>query len=249
MAQDLRDRTGSARRRRSSRRRAIPSPITALDPAARDLEGYLFPETYPLPRAHRRGAARPADGGPVRARVRRRSCGRPPKRSGLTVRQAVTLASIVEKEAARAGRAAARRRRLRESPAHRHGAAVRSDGHLRARSARASTPATCAATISTFDSPVQHLSLSGPAARPDCVAGPRVARGGGASRAGRLSVLRQPQRRLARVRADARGAQPQRAEVSGAVLQGSEAGRAERRQGQERASALPTSASGASTSK
>src|SRR6185436_18015794 len=33
-----------------------------------------------------------------------------------------------------------------------------------------------------------------------------------------LRVLRQPERRLARVRAHARGAQPQRAEVSGAVL-------------------------------
>jgi Fe-S cluster assembly ATP-binding protein len=33
-----------------------------------------------------------------------------------------------------------------------------------------------------------------------------------------LPLLRQPQRRVARVRADARRAQPQRAEVSGAVL-------------------------------
>ena len=27
-----------------------PAPIRELDPAAKDLEGYLFPETYALPR-------------------------------------------------------------------------------------------------------------------------------------------------------------------------------------------------------
>ena len=40
----------SARRATSSRPRATPSLIKELDPEAGDLEGYLFPETYPLPR-------------------------------------------------------------------------------------------------------------------------------------------------------------------------------------------------------
>ena len=77
-----------------------PAAIRALDPAATDLEGYLFPDTYALPR--RTDAATlvhqmvsgfervftPA----LRAAAAARN---------LTVRQAVTLASIVEKETAR----------------------------------------------------------------------------------------------------------------------------------------------------
>jgi peptidoglycan lytic transglycosylase G len=78
-----------------------PTPIRALDPAAGDLEGYLFPETYALPRhadasklvrqmADRFEHVFTPD---LRAAAQSR---------GLTVRQAVTLASIVEKETARA---------------------------------------------------------------------------------------------------------------------------------------------------
>jgi UPF0755 protein len=76
------------------------SPIRALDPAARDLEGYLFPETYPLSRhADARGIVRlmtdafdRALSPELRAAARAR---------GLSIRQLVTLASIVEKETAR----------------------------------------------------------------------------------------------------------------------------------------------------
>lgn len=74
-----------------------PSAIRDLDPAARDLEGYLFPETYALPR-----------GTPARDVVARMvtafmTAFDPELRAaaaaeGLTVRQAVTLASLVEKE-------------------------------------------------------------------------------------------------------------------------------------------------------
>jgi len=77
------------------------SAIQALDPAARDLEGYLFPDTYSLPR--RAPASRA-----VRAMVERfQQVVTPEVRAaaearGLTVRQLVTLASIVEKETARA---------------------------------------------------------------------------------------------------------------------------------------------------
>jgi UPF0755 protein len=78
-----------------------PAPIKALDPAARDLEGYLFPETYLLPR--RSDAARLV--GLMTERfehVFTPELVRAAAARGLTARQAVTLASIVEKEASRA---------------------------------------------------------------------------------------------------------------------------------------------------
>lgn len=73
--------------------------IHDLDPAARDLEGYLFPETYSLPRNTPAaelvaqmvaGFKRAFDEG-LRAAA---------AADGLTVRQVVTLASLVEKETA-----------------------------------------------------------------------------------------------------------------------------------------------------
>ena len=76
------------------------APVRALDPAAHDLEGYLFPETYALPR--RTEAAKL-----VRLMVERFEHEFSPEMRqsadarGLSVRQAVTLASIVEKETAR----------------------------------------------------------------------------------------------------------------------------------------------------
>jgi UPF0755 protein len=74
--------------------------IRDLDPAAPDLEGYLFPETYAMPRhvpASRLIAAmvdrfRAVFDDQSRARA---------ATGGLTVRQVVTLASLVEKETAR----------------------------------------------------------------------------------------------------------------------------------------------------
>jgi peptidoglycan lytic transglycosylase G len=77
-----------------------PSPVTAFDPEAGDLEGYLFPETYSLPRGT--AASRL-----VRLMVDRFEEAFPPAlrqaaaAHGLTVRQAVTLASLVERETAR----------------------------------------------------------------------------------------------------------------------------------------------------
>jgi UPF0755 protein len=77
-----------------------PSPIAAVDPAARDLEGYLFPETYSLSR--RMSAA-----DLVRQMAGRFLASWTPELGdraaslGLTVRQVVTLASLVEKETAR----------------------------------------------------------------------------------------------------------------------------------------------------
>lgn len=74
------------------------SLIMDLDPAARDLEGYLFPETYSLPRH-----AQASD--LVRMMVRRfREVFTPlvPEIREITVREVVTLASIVEKETGKA---------------------------------------------------------------------------------------------------------------------------------------------------
>jgi UPF0755 protein len=73
-----------------------PTPIQALDPQATDLEGYLFPETY----AMRRGTTAAAlvaqmvnlftrTYAPIEEAA---------KALGLTVRQTVTLASLIEKE-------------------------------------------------------------------------------------------------------------------------------------------------------
>jgi len=78
-----------------------PSLVRAIDPQARDLEGYLFPDTYALPR--RADAARVVHVMATRflqvltPELRTAAEGR-----GLSVRQLVTLASIIEKETARA---------------------------------------------------------------------------------------------------------------------------------------------------
>lgn len=78
-----------------------PAPIRDLDPDAPDLEGYLFPETYALPRntpavdvvalmvAHFKRAFDE----PLRAAAREQM---------LTVRQVVTIAALVEKETGQA---------------------------------------------------------------------------------------------------------------------------------------------------
>ncbi len=79
-----------------------PLPVRDLDPVATSLEGYLFPDTYDLPQSPeaprvlvRRMLERfRAVIDPHLERIRER---------GLTVRQVVTLASIVELETARVG--------------------------------------------------------------------------------------------------------------------------------------------------
>jgi UPF0755 protein len=76
------------------------SLIRALDPTARDLEGYLFPETYALPR---RTAATKLVALMVERfeKVFTPDLQQAAAAHGLTIRQAVTLASIVEKETAK----------------------------------------------------------------------------------------------------------------------------------------------------
>jgi UPF0755 protein len=72
-------------------------PIRGTDPEARDLEGYLFPDTYAVPRRTTPGqlVARmlAAFEQVLTPELRARAAAR-----GLSVRQLVTLASIVEKE-------------------------------------------------------------------------------------------------------------------------------------------------------
>jgi UPF0755 protein len=74
--------------------------IRALDPSARDLEGYLFPETYSLRRRTTAGELIGLMVGRFEAvfddRLRSEAQG-----AGLTVGEAVTLASIIEKETSR----------------------------------------------------------------------------------------------------------------------------------------------------
>lgn len=77
-----------------------PSLIVDLDPGARDLEGYLFPETYAFPRgtsakevvAQMVAHFKQAYDTDLRARA---------AAADLTTRQVVTLASLVEKETGR----------------------------------------------------------------------------------------------------------------------------------------------------
>jgi UPF0755 protein len=76
-----------------------PSLVRDLDPRAEDLEGYLFPDTYDLPRGENRGAVL------VERMVRRFRDVVEPLRADLlaqklTLREVVTLASVVEKETA-----------------------------------------------------------------------------------------------------------------------------------------------------
>jgi len=77
-----------------------PGPIRDLDPLANDLEGYLFPDTYDVPPPP---AAAAALVGRMVQRFRGVMTPELPRLSerGLTLRQVVTAASIVELETAR----------------------------------------------------------------------------------------------------------------------------------------------------
>jgi UPF0755 protein len=77
-----------------------PLPVRDLDPAATSLEGYLFPDTYDVPQSPEAPRALA-----LRMLERFREVIEPQlpriQERGLTVRQVVTLASIVELETAR----------------------------------------------------------------------------------------------------------------------------------------------------
>lgn len=82
---------------RAARNRAL---VADLDPEARDLEGYLFPETYALPRGTTADELVAQMVGLFRKRYTE-SLRAEAAAAGLTTRQVVTLASLVEKETAR----------------------------------------------------------------------------------------------------------------------------------------------------
>lgn len=79
---------------------ASAAPIADLDPQARDLEGYLFPDTYPLSR--RASAADVVAMMVARFRAVWDEVSDRRDRGGLSVREVVVLASLVEKETAAA---------------------------------------------------------------------------------------------------------------------------------------------------
>jgi UPF0755 protein len=74
-----------------------PEPIRSVDPLATDLEGYLFPDTYALPR---KATAQTLVNRMVAEALRALSPDLQARAAerGLSVRELVTLASIVEKE-------------------------------------------------------------------------------------------------------------------------------------------------------
>jgi UPF0755 protein len=77
------------------------SRIAALDPGAESLEGYLFPDTYPLPR--RAGASGTVDAMLARfARAFDADLRAAAAAAGMSQREVVTLASLVELESAQA---------------------------------------------------------------------------------------------------------------------------------------------------
>jgi UPF0755 protein len=82
---------------RAAKNRAL---IADLDQEARDLEGYLFPETYALPRGTSADELVAQMVGLFR-RLYTDGLQAEAARAGLTTRQVVTLASLVEKETAR----------------------------------------------------------------------------------------------------------------------------------------------------
>jgi UPF0755 protein len=75
--------------------------VAAIDPAARDLEGYLFPDTYTLPRSATAAQLVERMVGQFHKVLTPELKGQAGER-GLTVRELVTLASLVEKETAKA---------------------------------------------------------------------------------------------------------------------------------------------------
>ena len=194
--------------------------VSALDPQAENLEGYLFPDTYTLTRTTTTDQliARMVErfDKALTEATREQAAAR-----GLNVRQLVTLASIVEKETGNAVGAAARRGGLQQPAAARHAAPVRSDRHLRAGARRhlqrqSHARQTCSSTprttrIATRDCRQARLrTLDARRSRP-----PRI------RRTCRICTS-SAQRRDARVRLHDRGAQSERRAVSAEVLPGPE---------------------------
>ena len=102
------------------------SLIADLDPAAKSLEGYLFPDTYRF--ARRTALAEIAAAMVKRFRAQAALLG-----LKVNVHRTVTLASLVEKETAVDSETAHGGKRLRKPAGQEHAADDRSVGDLRAR--------------------------------------------------------------------------------------------------------------------
>ena len=198
--------------------------VKDLDAKARDLEGYLFPETYSLPRradASRVVAMmvdrfRASYDDTLRARAEAQQ---------LTTRQVVTLASLIEKETARADErplvAAVYRNRIKQGMGMQADPTVvyalmkagKYDGNIRREDLN-------------FDSPYNTYRYPGLPPGPIAAPGPCVSGSGALACRRPVSLFRQPQRRLTRVRGDAEGAQRERVSVPGPVLPSQRAARA-----------------------
>jgi len=76
---------------------AVPDLVAALDPDAKDLEGYLFPDTYHFPRTATEEEILAAMVRRFREVIGSEYPGAGVE-NGITLRQAVTLASLIEKE-------------------------------------------------------------------------------------------------------------------------------------------------------
>ena len=189
--------------------------VSDLDPAARDLEGYLFPATYALPRtatAEELVAMMVERFRSVWAEV---SGGR--ALGGMTVRQVMALASLVEKETAapeeRPLVSAVYRNRLERRMGLQADPTV-----VYALSKAGRYTGNIPQGRSGHQLALQHLPLPRPAARPDRGPGPGRDRGRPRTRGRAVSLFREPQQRHARVRRDPDRAQRERAEVSGRLL-------------------------------
>ena len=210
---------GSLRQERRRRRRRDfvaasrnAALIAGLDPTARSLEGYLFPDTYTLARqADAASSSRPwwRASRPRSMRTLRAEA----EAAGFTPRQVVTLASLIEKETAVGAErplvAAVYRNRLRIGmllqcdPTVIYGMMLA--GRWRGNISRADLQ---------MNSPYNTYRYPGLAARADRVARPRVARSRASSRRRAVPVFRGAPRWHAPVLDDARRTQPRRQPVA-----------------------------------
>ena len=139
--------------------------VTDLDPAARDLEGYLFPDTYTLQR--KTTAAQLVER--MVSRFRKTLTPEMREEAGARgfERASARHARVARRERNRQGGGATdRRRRVHEPPQDTHAAAVRSDRDLRD-DARRAVRREYQARGSADGLAVQHLPISRAAARPD----------------------------------------------------------------------------------
>ena len=211
------ERAGSGTAADFERPRAMARSLGELDPERADARGLPVSGHLRAVAQGRRGAARcarwsSASSQPSAMDLRAEAAARK-----LSLREVVTLASLIEKETGRAD----------ERPI------VSAVYHNRL---KIGMPLQCDPTVIyalmlarrwngnltrqdlQMNSPYNTYRYRGIAAGPDRVARPRVARGRRPARRRAVPLLRQPQRRHARVRHDARRTQPERARVAGQVL-------------------------------